>query len=71
MTDPDLIQLLARAADALEREAIWLVDVDTDDLGRSKPSIPVRDKDYYDAVTEQAQAIRDLIAMVQARSRAA
>ena len=37
MTDADLIDLLTRAVAALDEEAAWLVDVDTDSHGRSKP----------------------------------
>lgn len=67
MPDAELLDLLRNAATALDAEAAWLVDVDVDDRGRSKPSIPVRDQRYFDAVRETAQAVRDLIAMVEAR----
>lgn len=73
LTDADLIDLFRKAADALDKEAAWIVDVDVDvdvdDRGRSKPSIPRADQPYYEAVTEIAQAVRDLIVMIQARSR--
>jgi hypothetical protein len=67
MTDAELLVLLQSAASALDEEAAWIVDVDVDDRGRSKPSIPKDDREYFDAVNETAQAIRDLTAMVQAR----
>ncbi len=67
LTDADLIDLLHKAADALDQEAAWLVDVDVDDRGRSWPSVPKADQPFCDAVCETAQAVRDLVAMVQAR----
>lgn len=67
MPDAELLTLLQSAATALDAEAAWIVDVDVDDRGRSKPSIPARERDYFDAVTETAQAIRDLVEMIQAR----
>lgn len=45
----------------------WVVDVDLDDHGRSKPSIPRADQPCYEAVTETAQAVRDLVEMIKAR----
>lgn len=69
MTDADLIDVLETAAHALDEEAAFVIDVDVDGYGRSKPMIPARDRPYYDAVTEQAQALRELIAMIQARGR--
>ena len=70
MTDAELLDLLARAAAALDEEAAWIVDVDIDDHGRSKPSIPARVLPYFEAVTETAQSIRDVIAMIKARQAA-
>lgn len=67
LTDADLLALLQQAANALDAEAAWVVDADVDDRGRSKPSIPVADRDYFDAVTETAQAVRGLVEMIQAR----
>lgn len=67
LTDAALLELLQNTATTLDEEAAWIVDVDVDDRGRSKPSIPARDQPYFDAVTETAQAVRDLIEMVQAR----
>ena len=67
MTDADLLALMQQAASALDVEAAWLVDVDITDRGQQKPSVPARDRDYFDAVTDTAQAVRDLIAMVEAR----
>lgn len=67
LTDADLLELLQKTATALYAEAAWIVDVDVDDRGRSKPSIPKADQPYFTAVTETAQAVRDLIEMVQAR----
>ena len=67
LTDADLLELLLRTATALDEEAALIVDVDVDDYGRSKPSIPASDREYFAAVTETAQAVRDLIAMVEAR----
>lgn len=66
MTDADLLALLQSAAMALDEEAALIVDVDVDDRGRSKPSIPKADRDYFAAVNDTAQAVRDLIEMVQA-----
>jgi hypothetical protein len=67
MTDADLISLLDRTAAALDEEVAWLVDVDVDDRGRSRPSIPAADREFFDAVTEQAQALRGLVGMVRQR----
>lgn len=67
LTDAELLDLLNRTASALDAEAAWLVDVDVNDRGQQKPSIPVRDRDFFDAVNDTAQAARDLIEMVQAR----
>jgi hypothetical protein len=67
LTDADLIALLNQAAHALDEEAAWVVDVDVDDRGRQKPSIPVRDREYFDTVTEQAQGLRALVEMIKAR----
>jgi hypothetical protein len=69
MPDADLIALLWKAADALDEEAAWIVDVDVDDRGRSKPSIPRADQPYFQAVTETAQSIRDLVELIRARRR--
>jgi len=68
MTDAELIELLNRAASALEEEAAWLVDVDVDDYGRGKPSIPVDDRPYHEALGEHAQALRELISVMQDRT---
>lgn len=67
MPDAELLALLLKTANALAAEAAWVVDVDVDDRGQQKPSIPTRDRDYFDALNEAAQAVRDLIEMVQAR----
>lgn len=69
LTDADLIELLNRTADALQHEAAWLIDADVDDEGRSKPSIPLADRDYFDAVTEEAAALRDLVKVIRERQR--
>jgi hypothetical protein len=70
MTDADLIALLRKAATALDEESAWLVDVDVNDLGQQRPSIPKRDQPYYEAICEQAQNLRELVAMIEARGRA-
>lgn len=67
LTDADLLALLTKTATALDEEAAWVVDVDITDQGRQKPSIPASDRDYFDAVCETAQAVRDLIELIQAR----
>jgi hypothetical protein len=67
MADADLIELLTRTISALDEEAAWVVDVDVDDRGRSKPSVPAPDRDYFDAVTEQAQSLRNLVLLIQDR----
>jgi hypothetical protein len=67
MTDAELIGVLETAAKALDEEAAWIVDVDVDDHGRSKPSIPERDRPYFDAVCEQAQDLRSLVEMIRHR----
>lgn len=67
--DADLIELLNRAAAALDEEAAWCVDVDVDDRGVQRPSIPARDRHFFEAVSEQAQGLRDLVELVRARQR--
>lgn len=67
MTDADLIALLLTTTKALDEEAAWLVDVDIDDRGQQKPSIPAADQPYFDAITETAQALRGLVEMIKAR----
>lgn len=67
MTDADLIDLLTRTAAALDEEAAWVVDVDLDVRGRQRPAIPPRDREFFDAVTEQAQSLRGLVTMIEAR----
>jgi hypothetical protein len=67
MPDAELIALLQQTANALDAEAAWLVDVDITDRGQQRPSIPAADRDYFDAVTETAQAVRSLVEMIQAR----
>lgn len=69
LTDADLIELLNRAADALDEEAAWLVDVDVDDQGVQRPSIPAGDREFFEAVSEQAAALRDLVEMTRERQR--
>lgn len=67
MTDADLIALLQSAAKGLEAEAAWLVDVDVNDRGQQKPSIPAIDQPYFDAVVETAQSLRDLVERIRSR----
>lgn len=67
MTDKDLIDQLTRSAAALDEEAAWLVDVDIDDRGRQRPTIPARYREFFEAVTDQAQSLRGLVAMIEAR----
>lgn len=67
MTDNPLIEALKTAIEELEREAIDLVDVDHDDRGRSKPVIADHDREYFSVLTEEAQSLRALIEIVQAR----
>lgn len=69
LTDTDLIELLNRAAAALDEEAAWLVDVDIDDRGVQRPSIPVGDRGYFETMTEQAAALRDLVELIRERQR--
>lgn len=69
LTDIDLIQLLLKTANALDEEGAFLIDADVDDYGRSKPSIPVADRDYFDAVSEEAAALRDLVEMIRERQQ--
>jgi len=69
LTDANLIELLTRTADALQHEAAWLIDADVDDYGRSRPSIPARDRSYYEAVSEQAEGLRDFVALVRERQK--
>lgn len=69
LTDAALIELLNRAAAALDEEGAFLVDVDIDDWGVQRPSIPVSDRPFFEAVTEQAAALRDLVELVRARQR--
>lgn len=69
LTDAALIDLLLRTAGALDEEAAWLVDVDVDDHGRAKPTIPAGDRGYFEAVAEQAAALRELVELVRARRR--
>lgn len=70
MTDTELIALLQSAARALDEEAAWLVDVDVNDRGQQKPSIPAADQPYFDAVCETAQSLRAFIEVIQARKEA-
>ena len=67
MPDTDLISLLQMAAMALDEEAAWLVGIDTDDEGGSRPVVPARDIGFFADLTEEAQSIRELIAAIQAR----
>ncbi len=67
MTDAELTALLLRAVDALDTEAAWLVDVDIDDRGRQRPSIPARDREFFDALNEQAEELRALAELIRAR----
>lgn len=67
ITDANLIALLTRTAEALDREAADLIDVDVDDDGRQRGGVPARDRDYFAAVTEQAQALRDLAGTIRDR----
>ncbi len=43
------------------------MDVDINDRGQQRPSIPACDRDYFEAVTETAKSLRGLVEMVQAR----
>ena len=70
MNDAELIALLDRTAHALDEEAASLVDVDTDDRGGSSGTVPARDQGYYDALVEEAQSLRDLALVIQARAKA-
>ena len=69
LTDTDLIELLLKAANALDSEAAWIVDVDIDDQGVQRPSIPTRDRSFFEAVSEQAQELRDLVEVIRERQR--
>ena len=69
MSDADLCDLLQRAACALDCEQAWLVDVEHDDRGRSKPSVPPRDRDLFDALGETAESLRGLIALIHQRAK--
>jgi hypothetical protein len=65
--DDELLALLQQAANALDEEAIDLVDIDTDSSGRHKPVVGARDRAFFAALNDQAAGLRDLIAMLQAR----
>ena len=67
MNDDTLVKTLNLTIEAIEREAVDLVDVDFDDRGQQKPSIPAADQPYFDATTETAQALRGLVEMIKAR----
>ena len=69
LNDIDLIALLDEAAKALDAEAAYLIDVDIDDRGRQRPSVPAGDRDFFDAVTDQARGLRELVEMVRSRTR--
>ena len=69
LADAELIELLNQTIDALQHEAASLIDADVDDYGRSKPSIPARDRNFFEAVTEQVQSLRDLVEMIRERQR--
>ena len=69
LTDTDLIELLLKAANALDEEAAWCIDVDVDDRGVQRPSIPAADRSFYEAVSEQAQGLRDLVVLVRERQK--
>jgi len=71
MTDAELVALLEKAAQALDEEAAWLVDVDFNERGQERPSVPHRDRPLFDALCEQAQGLRELVEMIRARRRAA
>jgi len=69
LTDAALIELLLKAAKVLDEEGAFLIDADVDDYGRSKPSIPACDSSFFEAVSEQADGLRDLVALVRERQR--
>ena len=69
LTDDALIELLSQTAKALDEEAAFLVDVDVDDRGVQRPSIPAGDRSFFEAVSEQAQSLRDLVEMIRERQR--
>jgi hypothetical protein len=58
---------LKDAVEAIEREAIDLVDLDTDDHGRQRPVVAARGREYLPALTEEARAIRPLVEATEAR----
>jgi hypothetical protein len=68
MPDNELCDLLRRAAGALDAEAAYLVDVDMDDRGNQRPSVPAADRNYFDALAETAEALRDLLEMTCGRA---
>jgi hypothetical protein len=67
LTDADLIDLLKKTTAAIDEEAAWLVDVDMNDEGQQRHSIPAHDRRFFDALSEQAQSLRSLIELIQAR----
>lgn len=69
LTDTALIELLLKAAAALDEEVAWCIDVDMDDRGVQRPSIPARDREFFEAVSEQAEGLRDIVALVRERQK--
>jgi hypothetical protein len=67
MSDDQLIQAVKAAIEEIEREAIDLVDLDIDNRGRSKPVIAAMDREYFSILTEEAQSLRSLIEIAEAR----
>ena len=67
MTNTELIRLLERTAGALDEECAWLVDVDFDDRGRERTRVAPDDREYFDSLVEQVQALRGLVKLIQAR----
>lgn len=67
MTDADLIAVLEEAAHALDEEAAFVIDVEVDDRGRSRGTVPARDQHYFEAVTETAGSLRCLVEMIRRR----
>lgn len=67
MPDENLIELLQKSAMALEEEAAYLLDLDIDDEGGSRPAVPAMDIGHFAMLTEQARSIREMIETIRSR----
>lgn len=67
MHDDPLLEALVTAIEEIERQMIDLVDVDHDHMGRQKPTIPVRDREFFSVLTDNGRSLRALVEIVEAR----